>query len=185
MKGFDEFDFVRDLPRPRLRLSEAERAGLLRLGLKAGDVDALERAVALIPDDGDRRATAKARLAESMLHYRRHGEEILEGINICLEEILGREWPATVGSETLFGMARGGVKGFGIDNCLRALYVRILAARRPEAVRRLEFGTSGADLLVAAGWPPITFGEEADDEAENRPADIPPTPSALLATSAR
>lgn len=165
--SFDEFDFMSDLPRPRLKLPEAERAGLLRLRLKPADVDALERAVALVPENEDeQRKAVKRAFAEALAHYRRHGEEILEGLAVCLEEILGRDWPATVGSDTLFGMARGGVQGFEIDNALRPFYLRILAAKRPEAVHRLDFGTSIFDLLIVAGWAPITSGQEGDEQPE-------------------
>lgn len=161
MSNFDEFDFINDLPRRRHQLTAAERAGLVRLGLKQEDVDAIEHVLPLVPDKDGRRSKVQRTVTEAMLHFRRHGEKIIAGLAVCFDEILGRDFPETVGADTLFGKARGDVQGFGVTNDYRALYTRILAARRPIVeVARLTFNTSWADLLIAAGWPPITTGED-------------------------
>jgi hypothetical protein len=161
MRSEPEFDFINDLPRWRHQLTGAERAGLIRLGLKQEDVDAIEHVLPLVPDKDGRRSKVQRAVTEALLHFRRHGKKILAGLDVCFDEILGRDFPETVGADTLFGKARGDVQGFGVTNDYRAFYTRILAARRPIGeVARLSFNSSWADLLIVAQWPPITTGED-------------------------
>jgi hypothetical protein len=183
MRDDDEFPFIKDLPRRRVTLPVAERAALVRLGLLEEDVAALER-VASFTSNENERAEAHRFFVEAMLHYRRHGVKILEGLGSCFDEILGREYPKTVGADSIFGKARCDVKGFEITNDLRPFYVRILSARRPAAeAERITFNTSWADLLIVARWPPITTGKD-DDDALATPAGSPsPTPRPMATTS--
>jgi hypothetical protein len=174
MSTWNEFDFVRDLPSRRHLLPEAERAALIRLGLLEEDTTALEGVLSFTSDEKER-ADAQRVFVEAMLHYRRHGVKILAGLGSCFDEILGREYPKTVGADSIFGKARCDVRGFEITNDLRPFYVRILAARRPAAeVERITFNTSWADLLIVARWPPITAGK--DDDLEPGAASPPPSP---------
>lgn len=183
MRDDDEFPFIKDLPRRRVSLPVAERAALVRLGLLETDVAALERVLPYLPEVEETRAEARRAFVEAMLHFRRHGAKILKGLGLCFDEILGRNWPATVGADTLFGMARGGVQGFEITNDLRPFYVRILAAKRPEAVHRLDFGSSWADLLIVARWSPITTGKDNDDALATPTGSPTPTPRPMATTS--
>lgn len=161
MKSLDEFDFMDGLPRRRATISPAERAALLRLGLLSVDVDAIEHLIPLLPIGDDERSQVRRACMEAMLHYRLHGVKILDGLNLCFDEILGRSYPATVGADSIFGKARCDVEGFEINNDLRPFYVRILAAKRPEGFHRITLCDSWADFLIVAGWPPIVTGEEA------------------------
>jgi hypothetical protein len=184
MRDDDEFPFIKDLPRRRVTLPVAERAALVRLGLLEADVAALERVLPYLPEVEETRAEARRAFVEAMLHFRGHGAKILEGLGLCFDEILGRDFQPTIGADSIFGKARCDVKGFEINNDLRPFYVRILAARRPAAeAERISFNTSWADLLIVARWPPITTGK-GDADALATPTGSPsPTPRPMATTS--
>jgi len=176
MSHSDEFDFVRDLDRPRHRLPATERGALIRLGLCEEDATAIERVLAFFPQDKRKRADAKGAVTAAMLHYRRYGARILDGLGLCFDEILGRDYPAAVGADSIFGKARCDVEGFEINNDLRPFYVRILAARRPNDADRITLCASWADLLIAACWPPIVTAEDGNGPEEPEAVSPPPSP---------
>ena len=160
MNDFNEFDFINELPQRREPLTDADRAAYSRLGLLEVDISALERVLPYVRNDLKTRADALRMFGEALLHFRRHGARILEGLSSCLDEVFNRDHAKIVGGDSLTGKARLDRDGIAYSNDLRPFYVRILAAKRPDDARRITLRPSWADLLIVAQWPPITTGED-------------------------
>jgi len=162
------FSFMGDFEDEPKRLSKAEREAFTSLGLLPEDLDAIERASGFVRDlvGGKEAGALSALFPLAMLHYRRHGESILDSLGWCFEPIAARNWPETVGADSLFGKARCDVEKFEISNIYRPFYSRLFAARirrfgNPRDDDRIAITASWADYLVRAEWPPITTGEDA------------------------
>jgi len=160
-----EFSFVNDLSLPAVDLSEAQQKIYRGLGLIDCDLEALTHALALWPwNELEMRYDESKRppFLPALVHYRSEaGQAILAGLNHCLDEIVSRDYPRTVGADSIFGKARCDVRGFETSNVYRPFYTRILAAQRPEDADRITINESWADYLRLAQWPPITTGKDS------------------------
>lgn len=167
MRSESEFPFVADLPKRVIRFSLGQRQAFAGLGLRESDLSAVERASGLAYEESEAEEAKEVSgiFPLAILHYRRHGESILGSLGWCFEPIAARNWPDTVGADSLFGKARCDVEKFEISNIYRPFYSRLFAARikrhgNARDAGRISVSDSWADYLVRANWPPITTGED-------------------------
>ena len=160
-----EFSFVNDLSLPSVSLTEAQQQIYRGLGLTDGDLEALTHALALWPwKEAEMQSDERMRppFLPALVHYRSEaGREILNGLHRCLDEIASRDYPRTVGADSIFGKARCDIRGFETSNVYRPFYTRILAAQRPEDAERITINESWADYLRLAQWAPMTTGGDS------------------------